>query len=189
MPINGRVWLAILAATTLAGAGSASRSAPPAAPSLCVAGETPVLSCGVKGGKILSLCASGRLDTAAATRLQYRFGRRGAPELVWPTGPEAPAGRFRLAATPYAGGGEERIRFSIGAFDYVVFQRTIAGDWNPDGTRDHFQDEGVAVLRAGKVVGRQTCTTAVANEGFPKMYDLLEREETEPLDIPCCGKK
>lgn len=182
MRIVGKVWLSALALAAAFGLTTASVGAPPSASTLCRAGEEPVLACGVAGGKILSLCASGE-------RLQYRFGRKGVPEMVWPARPEPANGRFYLSTTMYAGGGEERIRFSSSGFDYVVFQRDIAGDWNKDGTRGHFQDEGVVVLRAGKVVGKKLCVGAVANDAFPKMYDRLEREETEPLDIPCCGEK
>lgn len=180
----------VVATVSLLAVGAARGPAPASPPSLCLAGEQPVLSCGV-GGKVLSLCASGPLTAAGATqaRMQYRFGRPGRVEMAWPTRPESPRGRFFLGTTMYSGGGEERIRFSNAGYDYVVFQRTIAGEWDDEGHRAHHDDEGVVVLKAGKVVGKRICTTPAANDGFPKMYDLLEREETEPLDIPCCGRK
>lgn len=181
MRISGQVWLSAVIGAALLGLTTAA-SAPPAAPSLCVAGEEPVLACAVAGGKVMSLCARG-------DQLQYRFGKAGAVEMTWPEQPGPAKGRFRLSTTTYSGGGEERIRFSSGGFDYVVFQRDIAGEWNPDGTRGHFQDEGVVVLKGGRIVGRKLCVGAIANDAFPKMYDRLEREETEPLDLPCCGEK
>jgi len=182
MRISGQVWLSVLALGAAFGLTSASVGAPAAPPTLCLTGEEPVLSCGVAGGKVLSLCARGEA-------LQYRFGRKGAPEMVWPTQMQPAAGRFFLSTTTYAGGGEERIRFSAGGFDYVVFSRMIAGEWNADGTRGKFFDEGVVVLKGGKVVGKKLCVTEPQMTAFPKMYDRLQREETEPLDITCCGEK
>lgn len=182
MRINGQVWLSVVIAVAATGLGGRAGSAPAATPSLCTSGETAVLACGVGSGKIVSLCARDG-------KLQYRFGKAGAHEMTWPAQPETPRGLFFLSTTTYSGGGEERIRFSNGGYDYIVFQRTIALNWNPDGTREHFQDEGVAVLKDGKIVGKKICVLGLANDGFPKMYDLLEREETEPLDIPCCARK
>ena len=180
----------VVAAVSLLAVGAARPPAPATPPSLCQAGEQSVLSCGV-GGKVLSLCATGPLTAAGAAqaRMQYRFGRPGKVEMAWPARPESPRGRFFLGTTMYSGGGEERIRFSNEGYDYVVFQRTIAGEWDDEGHRAHFQDEGVVVLKGGRAVGKRICTTAAANDGFPKMYDLLKREETEPLDIPCCGRR
>lgn len=182
MRISGGVWLSAVIAAAATGTATMAGDAPAASPRLCAAGEEAVLACGVDGGKVLSLCARDGL-------LQYRFGKAGAPEMVWPDRPAPAKGRFFLSTTAFAGGGEERIRFSNGGYDYVVFQRDVALDWNPDGTRDRHQDEGVVVLKAGKVVGRRICARGLINDGFPKMYDLLEREETEPLDIPCCAGK
>ncbi|MDP1736252.1 MAG: hypothetical protein Q8L23_02295 [Caulobacter sp.] len=184
-------YLALAAVSLLA---VAATSVPPvqaaSTPNLCAPGEQPVLSCGV-GGKVLSLCASGSLtaEGAGSVKMQYRFGRKGAVEMAWPVRPEHPRGLFFLSTTMFSGGGEERIRFSNGGYDYVVFQRTIAGSRDEDGVRGSYQDEGVAVLKAGKVVGRHICTTPAVNDGYPKMYDVLEREDGEALDIPCCGEK
>ncbi len=184
-----RVVLAV-AAMLAVGASPVSPVQAASTPSLCAPGQTPVLSCGI-GGKVLSLCASGTLTTerAASVKMQYRFGRKGAVEMAWPVRPEHPRGLFFLSTTMFSGGGEERIRFSNGGYDYVVFQRTIAGSRDEDGARGYYTDEGVAVLKGGRVVGKHICTTAAANDGYPKMYDILEREDGEPLDIPCCGEK
>ncbi len=176
-------WGATLIAWTLASPAGAQ------AVGQCAAGEEPVLSCPVEGGKVLSLCATGAGGPAASLRLQYRFGKPGRPELVYPDRPASAKGRFFLSTTPFSGGGEERIRFRSGAYDYLVFQRDIAGGWNEDGTRDHYQDEGVAVEKDGKVVGLRLCVGPTENSGFPKMYDRLEREERDQIDATCCGEK
>lgn len=150
----------------------------------CKPGEEAVLSCPVGGGKVLSLCATGANGPADGLKMQYRFGKPGAVELSYPDRMAPAKGRFFLSTTPFSGGGEERIRFRSGSYDYVVFQRTLAGAWNDDGTRDHYQDEGVAVERDGKVVGKQICAGGLENDGFPKMYDRLEREERDQIDLP-----
>lgn len=174
--------------SALAALALAATPATATAATLCVAGEQPVLSCVVEGGKILSLCAVGADGAADQLRLQYRFGRPGAPELVHPDRMAAAKGRFFLSTTPFSGGGEERIRFRSGAYDYTVFQRTLAGAWNDDGTRDHYQDEGVVVEKDGKVVGKRLCQGDLDNTAYPKMYDRLEREERDQIDVPQGGR-
>ena len=51
----------------------------------CTTAEETVFHCTVKGGKALSVCATAGGD------LQYRFGPIAAPELVFPTPPQASA--------------------------------------------------------------------------------------------------
>ncbi|ATQ42319.1 hypothetical protein [Caulobacter mirabilis] len=173
-----KAWALALMGLAVAGPAGAG------AVGLCSPGEEPVLSCPVEGGKVLSLCATGAGGPAAGLKLQYRFGRPGKPELVYPDRPASAKGRFFLSTTPFSGGGEERVRFRSGPYDYLVFQRDIAGAWNEDGTRDHYQDEGVAVEKDGKVVGVRLCLGPTENSGFPKMYDRLEREARDPIDRP-----
>lgn len=184
--MSARVWLSAAIIAASFGLSTVSRGAGPAVPSLCVAGEQPVLTCGVGKGRIASLCATGTLTAAGAAtvKMQYRFGRKGAVEMAWPARPADPRGLFVLSATGYSGGGTERIRFSNGGYDYFVFQRTLAGDRDSEGHREHLMDEGVAVLRGSKVVAVHTCRTPTDNGGYPKMYDVLQREEREDLDIP-----
>lgn len=186
--MRARVWATAAVGAALVGLSGGTSGQAAGGAGLCLAGETPVLSCTV-GKRVLSLCGTGitgAVPSPSAT-LQYRFGRKGAVEMRYPSSPTPPGDLFRLSTTMFAGGGEERIRFSSGAYDYLVFQRDIAGEWNEDGTRDHFQDEGVVVERAGKVLAVHTCTGDLVNGGYPKMYDLLQREERGALDIPCCG--
>jgi len=107
---------------------------------LCVAGETARFSCGVKGGKTVSLCAKG----AAMT---YRFGKPGGIELSV----------LRAAGSD---GAWEVSQQALGADS----ERHIASVWNDgyryavvaDRTEDQF--EGKVVVRQGvKKIATLTC--------------------------------
>lgn len=66
-----------------------------AAQTLCRPGETDHFSCPARGGKIISVCsniADGRIDDGSW--LQYRFGKPGKPELVFPAEKKDSLSRF-----------------------------------------------------------------------------------------------
>ncbi len=182
MRIVRTVWLLALAMVATFGLASASMGEPRAMPSLCLAGEEPVLSCSVRGGKILSLCARGE-------SLQYRFGRRGSLELAWPEQPAPAKGRFFFSVTGYAGGFEERIRFSNQGYDYVLFNCVIAGRWFSDGTRKRFEDAGVVIHRGGWFVGKQLCRSGWDSRRSSLKDQLSEEAFDHDLDTPCCGDR
>ncbi|MBI5942672.1 MAG: hypothetical protein HY859_19900, partial [Caulobacterales bacterium] len=97
---------------------------------------------------------------------------------------------FFFSGTGYAGGGEERIRFRSGGYDYVLFKSSIAGSWLPGGYREHFEDDGVMVLKARKLVSVQMCRDLDENASFSAMSEVLDREQFDhDIDTPCCGEK
>lgn len=154
-------------------AGSATARVTPAPASLCTSSERVAFTCRA-GAKIISLCASGDV-------LRYRFGKPGKTELTYPTGATPARSAFRFSSAAYSGGGEARVRFSNGAYDYLLYTAMIAGSWNPDGTRDHEMLDGVLVRKAGRKVANIRCTTAPENDLYP-LGDMLTREEFD-IDI------
>jgi hypothetical protein len=84
---------------------------------LCSPKEMVVLSCKVKDGKILSLCASPDLSETNGT-LHYRFGRPGAVELSYPQGDGHPRTMFRRG--PIGSGFGEFVRFTQAGATYTV---------------------------------------------------------------------
>jgi hypothetical protein len=110
---------------------------------LCGADQTTHFSCQI-GAKLASVCSTG------TDELSYRFGTLAKTELniVSPV---------HYSRTSYSGGGEGRLRFSRGEYDYVVHSGIYAGDWQPDGTRGKVERAGVYVIQGGKQIADLAC--------------------------------
>ncbi|MBX7249536.1 MAG: hypothetical protein K1X35_10905 [Caulobacteraceae bacterium] len=153
------------AAIALGLAGSAATARAPA-PNLCRPGEVVRFTCKA-GAKVISFCGE-------AAGLRYRFGRPGKPELTYPA--PGQAANFHYSSAAYSGGGEARVRFTNGAYEYIVYTALIAGDWNPDGTRDHDELDGVLVRKGGRNLANVRCTTSPENDLYV-LGDDLPRED------------
>ena len=116
--------------------------------SYCSAQEQIVFSCSL-GKKMVSVCASNDFS-ANSGYLQYRFGLKGAPELVFPgLTKAAPAASYVQARTlMFAGGGGGYLRFINGPHHYIVYT-AIGKGW---GERD-----GVAVEKNGQRIANLGC--------------------------------
>ncbi len=154
-------------------AGSATARVTPAPANLCTAGERVAFTCRA-GAKVISFCASGDV-------LHYRFGKPGKAELSYPAGNAPARSVFRFSSAAYSGGGEARVRFTNGGYEYLVYTALIAGDWNADGTRDHEELDGVLVRKGGRKVANIRCTSALENDLYP-LGDMLTREDFD-IDI------
>jgi hypothetical protein len=162
--------LAAAMAAVLAVAGGASARAPGAPANLCLANERVAFTC-TAGTKLISLCASGDV-------LRYRYGKPGRPDITYPAPALATPAReaFRFSSTPYAGGGEARVRFTNGAWEYILYTATMAGAWHADGTRDHRQYDGVLVRRDGVNKSNIRCTRGPEADLYP-LGDILTPED------------
>ena len=108
----------------------------------CTGGETVVFSC-VTGAKAVSVCAAG----GAQGYLQYRFGKLGeASEISQPEAKVVPARAAAGEGMSFAGGGGAWLRFTRGAYGYVVY--TGIGNWGRNGAKKEI--EGVVVENNGK---------------------------------------
>ena len=166
--------LPVLTLLAFHGALSAAFAAAPEK-SLCSAGETPLFQCTIKG-KQVSLCASGATATDAG-KLQYRFGTAQKIELSYPDAPQPANGKFFKSETGYSGGGEERIRFKNGDYDYFLFERTVRTGFGSGPNNPEFS-AGV-ITRHGKSVTTRLC----AQDGAMKPASgTLPEEEFEDLD-------
>lgn len=149
-----------------------------AAPSLCEATEAVVLTCSLKGStKLLSLCADANFPAPGAS-LQYRFGAPGKVELRYPEAQSNGRKSFFYSATGYAGGGEAHIRFANGAYDYILFERTVQGE--SGGKRKPQFSAGVITRKAGKVLSVRTCAQGRALQ--LDVADQLTAEDFEYID-------
>ncbi|EJL92287.1 hypothetical protein PMI16_01090 [Herbaspirillum sp. CF444] len=154
-----------------------SDAASAAAPekSLCNAGETPLFQCTIKG-KQVSLCSSGAGKDDAG-KLQYRFGTAQKIELSYPDTPQPANGKFFRSETGYSGGGEERIRFKNGDYDYFLFERTVRTGFGNGPNNPEFS-AGV-ITRHGKSVTTRLCSQDGAMQ---PASSALPEEEFEYLD-------
>lgn len=126
-----------------------------AAESHCRAQEHIIFSCSV-GKKTVSVCASADLS-ATTGYLQYRFGPKGALELVFPdmTQASTAASYVQARTLMFAGGGGGYLRFINGAHQYIVYS-AIGKGWGPK--------DGVAVERNGQLVVNLECRDVPLSE-------------------------
>jgi hypothetical protein len=160
------ITLGVLAAGMVL-AGSAATARAPAV-SLCGPGEVVRFSCKA-GAKVISFCGQG-------AGLTYRFGKPGRPELTYPSAGQSPD--FHYSSTGYSGGGEARVRFTNGGYEYIAYTANLAGDWNADGTRGHEELYGVLVRKAGRNLANIRCTATPDND----LYALGDGLPEEPFD-------
>ncbi|ASU37011.1 hypothetical protein hmeg3_01030 [Herbaspirillum sp. meg3] len=146
----------LISFSVLAGSMLIPHAAFAAAPekTLCTAGETPLFQCTIKG-KQVSLCSSGGSKDDAG-KLQYRFGTPQKIELSYPDTPQPANGKFFKSETGYSGGGEERVRFKNGDYDYFLFERTVRTGFGNGPNNPEFS-AGV-ITRHGKSVTTRLCS-------------------------------
>lgn len=124
---------------------------------LCLPEEKVIFSCKTKV-KIASVCASNDLSKTAGF-MQYRFGKKGAPELVIPQKRVHPGKNAEIGNTLYANGGTDAfIRFKSGAYGYVVYTNELR-----DGQK-WVAREGISVEKNGKEISNLTCKGDVISE-------------------------
>lgn len=123
---------------------SAANAGPRAVASHCKAGEAVVYSCTIKG-KIASVCAT---DASVS----YRYGKPGAPELnIVSNGHDGKAHQGGVVGG--GGGSQPYVRFSNGAYQYIVFSGEAGSLTDKPGR----QWSGVAVLKDKKPVSNLAC--------------------------------
>ena len=123
-------------------------AAAPPTPSHCTPDEENLLSCRI-GRKVLSFCAPKTTDHLHAPAwIQYRFGRIGATELVFPATRTSPVEHFRFTTENAGKWVDNTVQFSINDYFYTVH---VYGNSNipesegsmlvvgPDGTRKRLE--------------------------------------------------
>lgn len=111
--------------------------------SLCRADEQVIFSCQVAGGlKFASVCGSKRLD-AERGYVQYRFGRSGAPELVFPQGLKDTQKAFHYAHYFRAQVDRTELSFEHGGYKYSLY------DYYEGDVKPVIREAGVRVTQAG----------------------------------------
>lgn len=140
----------------------------------CNGQEQIVFSCSV-GKNIVSVCASKDISKTAGF-VQYRFGKKNAPEFVFPN-VKMTFNRSMLRARTlmFSGGGGAYLRFINGQYSYVVYT-AIGKGW---GTK-----EGVVVEKNGTLLTNLMCQdvpiSMLSDEFFTRVGLLGDENEFSP---------
>ena len=176
---KSRTVMLVVSARPLPAASGAPSAAPPpvaaskpaalspgaVAGSHCTAGETAVFSC-TTGAKAVSVCAAG----GPQGYLQYRFGKLGeAPEMSQPEAKVAPARAAAGESVPFSGGGGVWLRFTRGAYGYVVYSGI--GNWGRGGAKKEI--DGVVVETNGKQTANVKCVGRSLGQLGPELLEKL----------------
>lgn len=146
-----------------------------AAESHCRPDEATLFSCRTASGKIISVCAPRELS-ATAGYLQYRYGAKGAPELIYPPTRDALRDILESGTLMYAGGGGAYLRFKRDDYGYVVYTALGRG-W---GSR-----AGVAVEKGRRLVGDVRCKGSAVSEIGPDLFTRAGLAEAiEGFELP-----
>lgn len=145
----------------------------------CQSGEFVVFACTVAGGKLVNVCA----DRAGKPgNLQYRFGKPSTIELKLPAQPAYPNASVYGRNEAFAGGGGAWLRFSNGAYGYVVY--TGIGRWGKNG--ETLSKNGVVVEKNGEQIAYLPCIDTPRSELGPDWFDALgiDREREDEFWFP-----
>jgi hypothetical protein len=137
--------------------------------------DEPILFACATGKKAVAVCVSSdRSPTAGA--LQYRFGPLGAPELRWPERPQRPPSGITAGTLAFSGGGGAYLRFTQGAYAYVVYT-AIGKGWG--------EKAGVVVEKNGQSVAHLSCIGPVVSELGPEAFERAGLpEDDQGFDLP-----
>lgn len=86
----------------------------------CAEGETAWFSCSIDGGRTLSLCGA-----ADAAKLQYRFGPKGAPDLLFPS--DSDPAKLAFRHDTWARGYGDTVHFENGGYRYELTSSIMGG--------------------------------------------------------------
>lgn len=135
---------------------------------LCDSDEITLFNCSLTK-KTASLCLRKKTN-----QIQYRIGTAVKKELTYPKTLKDSIEKFKLSTTPYPGGGENRIRFSNGTYDYLIYditkaQQDISGS-------DFLQAAGIVVYAKSKRIANFKCINSETSITSPA-FEILPRED------------
>jgi len=117
---------------------------------LCNQNETVVFSCNIQK-KLLSVCIADNNETKAPSLL-YRFGS----EFTYP---KNSSGQFFLSHLNSLRSREDRLRFTSGEYNYLVYSFTSSYEGNKSGV--------LVTSKSGKSIANKKCTDLMDLEPWP----------------------
>lgn len=118
---------------------------------LCNFNEEIIFTC-LTDKKTASLCLRRHEGNV---HIKYKYGTSRKIELSYPETEEGSTEKFKLSTTPYPGGGENRIRFTIGKHNYYLYDVTKT-ESDESGQYPEFKS-GLFVLKNNAKVFSQPC--------------------------------
>lgn len=136
--------------------------------SQCSDDEQVIFTCSI-GKKIASVCASIDLDKTNGS-LQYRFGKKGNPELKIPTTDATSRTLIRIARSPSSTANAAFIGIKNGKHMYYIFSSESVESVT-DGMRKWVYKSGVLIKKKGKIIATLNCNDPAQTIRL----DLLEK--------------
>jgi hypothetical protein len=146
---------------------------------LCDKDERTLFTCPI-GKNVASVCASTTLSTEEGY-VQYRFGRTGQLQLVFPLEKAHPRSHFRLSHEAAAKWANTQVGFAIDGYTYVVHEYASAGVLvsNPSGEK-----RNLACRPSGTHTGLQELVPLQLEE-LPKVFRFQTSQTSHsPLGAP-----
>lgn len=148
---------------------------------LCRGGEQVVFSCFV-AAKTASVCASDHVSKESGY-MQYRFGTTAHADMLYPKSRDLAHRHFFISSVTYAGGGETHLRFSVGQYDYVIYDRTLRENRDSEGKRTPNFESGIVVKKGGTKIKNIRCVDDNFSGIRPVAYEVLQEERYEDLKL------
>lgn len=130
------------------------------APTLCKKTEINYFSCKA-GAQIISLCASRDLSSTSGY-MQFRYGRKGNIEQIFPKEKKHPKGLFSNTHENYTDGVEFGLHFNVGDVTYTVYN-TITF---PGSNRDQANRHGLRITKGDAFMKETECVPSNPEEVF-----------------------
>jgi hypothetical protein len=139
------------------------------ATNLCNTEEESIFSCDIDK-KNASLCLQ---QYKGRTYITYRYGSTKKIELTHPDSRSEHTEIFKLSTTPYPGGGENRIRFTIAEYSYYLYDITKT-ERDEAGQYSAFKS-GITILKNSDKILSKSCKNDASITA--PAFEILKREE------------
>ena len=143
---------------------------------LCDADEESIFTC-LTEKKTVSLCLR---QQEGNSYIKYRHGSPEKIELTYPDSQVDSNEGFKLSTTPYPGGGENRIRFAIGGYNYYLYDITKS-ESDDQGQYPAFK-AGILVLKNNARILSKSCKNDASIKA-PAFEALKEEAFNYNLDM------
>lgn len=148
---------------------------------LCEPDEKLIFGCEIKD-KLISICSSKNLSNTTGYA-QYRFGKPGKIEFLYPNSKIHPKGVFFLGSTSYSGGGANIIRFKNSGYEYLIFDSMVRTNFSPNEPNDPEFKAGIVTRHNGKLTSSRLCSDNSASIRAAA-FEVFDREEFDYGVIP-----
>jgi hypothetical protein len=155
-------------------------SLPAHSATLCLPGEKVYFQCGTARGKLISVCGSEKL-AGKDSHLQYRFGKPGKPELVYPDQKEGSVKKFFYVLYTRAQTSYQNLSFVNKGSSYTVFS-------NYDGDEKPAKTYGVQVKAKGAKTDTNVNCLGEPENHLTDVASFVSCDPDDALNMDGCPK-